>query len=288
MAGRAIANTTLEFGVVSVPVALRKVSENGDLALDTASPDDNARVQRYVDSVTGADCTDNAICKKGVFMSKPDKDDRSTWHDFREIPKETLAEIKEETKIETIEILGFLPQSEVPFERALGCYYLAPQKGQTSAAKPLKLLREALAETGKAGVLKLVLKDRQRPAVVYAKDGGLYVNTMVWAEDFKEAAQAAEVLEAVAQPEAKMVALAVDLVDGMSVDRAVLDGLSDDYRPKLLSLYEAALAGEEIAVTEKVEKEKVETDNLEALLQASIKQAKPKGKGKPKKAAVAA
>lgn len=276
---RSVRSATLTFGVVAIPVSLRKAAEaNGEVKFDNASQSGNALNQRYVDAVTGEDCTARDGWRKGVFGSKPDKDDRATWGEFHEIPADALDAIAEATKIEDFEIEGFVDLDEVPFERAVGCYYIAPQRGSGKAAgKSLKLLAAALAETETAGVLKLVVRTRQYPAVVYEKNGALFVNTLVWGADFANAKEAHEVLAGADEPDAKMQAMAVQLVEALKVDVAVLDEMSDDLRPLQQELLDEALAGKPVKAPSK-KKEAAPVDGLAAALEASLAQSKPKAK----------
>lgn len=274
---RSILNTSLEFGLVSVGVSVMPVESKGDILLHTASAEGNALNQVYLDSITRLESPRDEW-QKGMFTEIGDKDDRATWKGFRPIAPEALAAIKEETKLESFEIVGFIPAEDIPSERAKGCYFLAPQRGAASA-KHLKLIHDALVASGRAGILKIVIKERQHPAVIYAKNGGLFMNTLAWAEDFARADEAGDAFaDAAAKPEA--VALAVTLIEQLSVGVEALDELSDDLRPKTAELMEAALAGKAIKATGKKAAEKP-TDDLEALLTASVQAAsKPKTKTK--------
>src|SRR5205814_9490555 len=64
---------------------------------------------------------------------------------------------------QTVDIKEFVPLTEIDpmfFDQP---YYLAPEKG---GDKAYSLLREALAETGKVGVAKVVIKTREHLAAV--------------------------------------------------------------------------------------------------------------------------
>ena len=188
MAARAALKTTLEFGAVYVPVALHKLeSSNGDVSFSKASPDGNPAGYRWYDKVTGEllETTDRRV---GVF------EDAKAGTGFREIGKENVDEINAVGKLASIEILGFLDLDKVPFHRATGAYYVAAQSGGATPPKPLALLREALRESGKAGIFKVSFRDRQHPAVIYEKDGALLVNTLAWAEDTAEGMASARIV----------------------------------------------------------------------------------------------
>lgn len=292
---RSVLNTTLEFGLVSVPIKVMPVESKQEVDLDNAialteitgakiSTVYHACSQLLIDAVTKlAIARDGATFVKGRFESKPDKDDRSTWSDFKAIDPDALAAIKAETKLDAFAIEGFIPMAEVPTERVKGCYFLAPEKGM---GKQLKLLHDALAATNRAGILKIALKERQHPAVVYAKNGGLFMNTLAWAEDFQTANEAGDAF-AGAEVAPNMLAMAMTLIEQMELDADALDGLTDDLRPKKEALLEAALAGETIEVTPK-EDPKESAGDLMAKLEASLAAAGPKAKAAKAKKKTAA
>jgi DNA end-binding protein Ku len=274
----AVKNSTLTFGLVSVPVGLDKVADDNEIKLDRASAAGNPVKRQEIDAVTGEILEGKDAFARGVWEDPKNK------VGFHEIAAEVVAEIDAATDIEAFEIEKFIPLSEVPFERAVGCYFVKAQKGV--AAKPLRLLYEGLRKTKRAGIFKLVLKTRQQPAVVYAKNGGLYVNTLVWAEDFTSGVKRAEDALASADVDTKAVELAVSLIEQLSGDVTDLDALSDDIRPLRAALIEDALKGKKIAAPKKAAAPTPASDGLMDQLEASIlANAGTKGKKASSKAA---
>lgn len=272
-----VTNTTLQFGLVAVPVGLDKVAESKDVKFDRASKNGNAAKQQYVDSVTGELLEGADDFKHGVWEDPKNK------VGFREIAADVIAEIEVATKLDALEIETFIPVADVPFERAVGCYFVKPQKG-TPAAKSLRLLYEALRKTKRAGVFKLVLRSRQQPAVVYAKNGGLYVNTLVWGEDFAAGVKRAEEVLASAEVEGKAVELATNLIEQMAGTVEDLDKLTDDVRPLRESLIADALKGKKVAAKKAAAPAPAAADGLAEALEASIL---AQASGKKKKASSA-
>lgn len=284
---RALLNTTLEFGLVSVPIAVMPMESKQEVELDRGLPvfNDKDEVVDYhalntieVDALTRVP-RGETVPLHGVFTEKPDKKEKSTWTGFKPIAPEAMEAIDENTKIDTFLIDGFIPKSDIPFERARGSYYLAPKQGM---AKQLRLLYEALKATDRAGILKIVIRKRQHAAVVYAQNGGIFLSVLAWGEDYAQAKEAAEVL-ATADADPKMVSMAMTLIEAMEVSRDDLDALKDDLRLEKENLLNAALNGEAITVTAK--SGPVETaGDLMAKLEASLAAAAPKAKGSSKKA----
>lgn len=267
----AVVNTTLEVGMLSVPVGLNKVAESKDVKIDRASQNGN-KIKRVERDELTSEVVESDDVQRGVFA-----DDG-----FKPIPADALEEIELATKIDTFAIEEFVSLEDVPFERATSCYFIAPQKGVN--AKPLRILYEALKASGKAGVFKFVLRSRQHAAVLYAQNGGLYVNTLVWAEDWTRAKRAQESLDGI-EVDPKMVALAVDLIDNMTEGREAIDALTDDLRPLKQQLVDDALAGRKVKAPEKKKVAVADAgDALEQALRASLAESgKKKAANKPAK-----
>jgi DNA end-binding protein Ku len=263
---RTVLNTTLDFGVISIPVALRKVGTKADVKLDRASLDGNKIGRQEIDTETG-EILDRDSIQYGVW----DGDE------FRAIPQDAIDAIEAETKIEEFNIDYFIPLKDVPFERATAAYYLAPQTG-VKIVKPLKLLAEALAKTKRAAALKLCLNKRQYPAVIYERNGGLYVNLLSYASDFREADEASEVLAGVKTAKAEL-DLAIQLVEAQATDADVLDMFEDDLVVAKQKLVEDALAGRKVTKKPAPKKPAAAADDMLAKqLEASIAQAQAKRK----------
>lgn len=262
---RTIQNSTLTVGLLSVPVSLRKVTQRQDVKLDRASPGGNKIKRQEIDSVTGE------LIEGSVQYGKFDGDV------FRAIPQAAIDAIEAETKIEDFTIEHFIPLKDVPFERTMDAYYLAAQTNGGSA-RPLKLLHEALKRTKKAGVFKLCLTKRQYAAVIYAHNGGLIVNLLAYAADFKQVHEADEAIAgAVVKPEE--VKFAVQLIEALAEtsDADVIDKLADDLVLLKARLVEEALAGRTIKATAKPAKKPVGgVDVLMESLKASVAEAQRK------------
>lgn len=301
-----VSSTALTFGMVSAPVSLKKVKDSGgDVSFSTIDPEE--RPVGYVWAVKSdtsgkepsipTDVDEIELVPfvpgdKGTLKQDTRKGVDLGGGIYREVPPETIAAINVSCAIDGINVERFIPLAEVPLERVEGCYFIAPApKMGPAAKKPLVLLREALAQTGRAGIGKLTFRSsaRQHPFVLYAKDGGLLLNTLVFAEDFAEVDEAAESLAGVEVDE-KHVAMAVTLLEAQAGTADDLNALADDARPLRSELMAKLRAGEVIEAPEKAEAEP--TVDLEAALIASIGAAgeakattKPTGKAKAKAAA---
>jgi DNA end-binding protein Ku len=111
-------------------------------------------------------------------------------------------------------------------------YYLAPEK---SGAKAYVLLREALNETGKAGIAKVVLRPpRERLAVVKPLQHVLVLETMHFADELRESD---EIQIPQAEVGRKELDMAISLVKTMA-DKWKAEKYHDEYREALMALIE--------------------------------------------------
>src|SRR5882672_4260393 len=185
------------------------------------------------------------------------------------VSADDFAKIKlESTKV--IEIEGFIDAAEV-HPTLYEAPYLAGPDGIV-AAKTYSLLSGALAASGKVGVGKVVLRDREETVMVAPLDGGIMLYKLRQPNEIRK-------MEGVPQIEHKAVSkdelkLSISLVESMASSLKELD-LTDHYRDALREIIEAKIAGKEIVLV--AEEEKPVVDIMSALRQ-SIEQTKAKKK----------
>jgi DNA end-binding protein Ku len=273
-------NTTLEVGPLSVPVSLTKISVRSDVKIDRASKNGNKIKRQEIDSVTG-EVLEGSDVKKGVY------EDPKKGSGFREIKVSDLDAIEAETQIDAFTVEKFIPLSEVPWERTQAAYFLGPQSDMPGGAKALKLLYEALKKSKKAGVLKITLTSRQYAAVVYAKNGGVILNTLAFAADFKKVSQASEALAGVEIANKQMVGLMTEFIETLTTEPTCLDEMEDDLVALKQKLVDDALAGKKIQRTAKPKAKQASSgdDALMDALRASALKAKRDKASSGKKAA---
>ena len=148
-------------------------------------------------------------------------------------------------------------------------YYLEPLKGGASA---YNLLRRVLAETGKAGISKVVIRTRQHLAAVKC-NGNLLVLELMRFEDELLAPSAVKVAKE-KEPRAREFAMARTLVNQMS-DEWNPHRYADDYKSALMKLIDRKVAsgGKVLPETGKKPKGATNVIDLAAVLQESLAQA---------------
>ena len=185
------------------------------------------------------------------------------------VSPDDLAKIKlKSTKV--IEIEGFIDASEVHPSLYESPYFAGPDG--LVAAKTYSLLTQALKTSGKVGIGKVVLRDREEVVMVGPMDGGIVLYKLRNPQELRK-------MENVPQIEKKEVnkdelKLSISLVESMASSLKEMD-LTDRYRDALREMIEAKIAGKE--VVQVAEEEKPVVDIMSALKQ-SIEQAKAKKK----------
>jgi DNA end-binding protein Ku len=185
------------------------------------------------------------------------------------VSPDDLAKIKlKSTKV--IEIEGFIDANEVHPSLYESPYFAGPD-GMV-AAKTYSLLTQALKTSGKVGIGKVVLRDREEVVMVGPMDGGIVLYKLRNPEELRK-------MENVPQIEKKEVnkdelKLSISLVESMASNLKEMD-LTDRYRDAMREMIEAKIAGKE--VVQVAEEEKPVVDIMSALKQ-SIEQAKAKKK----------
>jgi DNA end-binding protein Ku len=188
-----------------------------------------------------------------------------------------------------LEVLEFVDAASVDPIYLERSYYLAPQEASERA---YHVLLSALAEAGKAAIVRFVMGTREYHALVRPAEGKLVLHTLYYADEVRE-------LEArwkPVQPSPQEVELAVKLVDALAHDFDP-SKYHDEHRTKLVELIQAKGEGKQVVLpTERPEPAKV-VNLMEALRQSVEQVKKPLSKadsrspaaagGKAKRAAAA-
>lgn len=185
------------------------------------------------------------------------------------VEKEDLEKVKlKSTKI--IEIEGFLDAKDVHPTLFEAPYYAGPDG--PVAVKSYSLLAAALKETGKVGIGKVVLRDREDIVLIspYGQAVALYkLRTPKEIRDVKEIPQVDG--KSIDKQQLK---LAKNLIESMTTKLDKID-MTDKYQDALREMIEAKVEGKQIVTVE--EEEKPTVDIMSALKQ-SIEQAKSQRK----------
>ncbi len=194
------------------------------------------------------------------------------------VTPEDMEKIKlKSTKV--IEIEGFIDASEVHPTLYDAPYFAGPDG--VVAAKTYSLLTQALQASGKVGVGKVVLRDREEVVMIAPLDAGLVLYKLRNPHELRKMESVPQLAPAeVSKDELK---LSISLVESMASSLREMD-LSDRYRDALREMIDAKIAGKQVVSVPEVEKPVVDIMTaLKQSIERTKAQKKPMEKAKGEK-----
>jgi DNA end-binding protein Ku len=273
---RSIWKGHIRFSLVTIPIRIyNAVDTEETIRFNQLHKDDNGPVgYEKKCKKCGKSLTAEQIVKGYQF--EPEQ--------FVIVAAEDLEKIKlKSTKV--IEIEGFIDAGEVHPTLYESPYFAGPDG--VVAAKTYSLLTQALKASGKVGVGKVVLRDREEVVMIAPLEGGLVLYKLRNPRELRNIETVPQLEQAeVNKDELK---LSINLVESMASSLQELD-LTDRYRDALREMIEAKIAGKQVVSVQ--EEEKPIIDMMTALKQSIERtktQKKPmeKAKGEKKSAAEA-
>jgi DNA end-binding protein Ku len=262
----------ISFGLVNVPVKLYSAVSRKTVRFHQLNGKTGTRIaQKRVDPATGDEVNYEDLVK-GYELTK---------ESYVVITPEELEALDPE-KSRTIDIEDFVDLADIDPVYYDHPYYLIPDKG---AAKAYGLLLNAMRESGKVAIARVVIRTKENLVAIRPAPGNvLMMETMIFADEVVPPDEIEELPDAkelkASERELKM---AQQLIDSLSTDFEP-EKYHDEYREKVLELIERKAAGEEIAVQPEAPEPKKVPD-LMAALEASLAAVKSDGgdEAKPKK-----
>jgi len=254
---RSIWTGAISFGLVTVPVKLYSAVNRKTVRFHQLSAKSGVRIQqKRVDPTTGDEVAYDDIVKG--YELTPE-------HYVLIEPGEL--EALEPKKTKTIEIEDFVKLSDIDPIFYDHPYYLAPGPG---GAKPYRLLLEAMRETGRVAIARVVIRQKEQLVALRPMGDVLGMSTMLFADEVVDPDRVDE-LAAAAEVEAtkRELDIAKQLVESLAGPFEP-DKYQDAYRDEVLSLIERKAAGEEIAVQPAADDEDEPVPDLMAALKASL------------------
>jgi DNA end-binding protein Ku len=147
-----------------------------------------------------------------------------------------------------IEIEGFIDATEV-HPTLFDAPYLAGPDGVV-AAKTYALLSEAPKASGKVGIGKVALRDREETVMIAPQDGGIILYKLRQPNELRKMEDVPQIERREANKDE--LKLSISLVESMSARLDEID-LRDRYRDALREMIDAKIAGREIVAAPEVE-----------------------------------
>lgn len=255
----------ISFGLVNIPIRMYTAIKDRSLRFHMLTQDGSCRLrQKLYCPETGKEYNFNETARG--YEVAPDQ--------YILLDDEEIRKLLPESG-RNIEIEDFVALEEIDPIRYNRPYFLAPAEG---GAKPYRLLIEAMEKTGKVGIARFVLHNKQHLAAVRVMQGGLALSTMYWPDEVLALKDVMAVPDDKVDP--KQVELATNLIDAMT--KSFDPGrYRDTYREKLAELIERKAAGKRIPLPSEPQKTAQVVDLMEALkrsLEKSGQKAPPRKK----------
>jgi DNA end-binding protein Ku len=272
---RSIWTGAISFGLVTVPVKLYSSVNRKTVRFHQLSGKSGVRIaQKRVDPSTGDEVAYEDIVKG--FELTPDR-----YVVIEPGELETL----QPKKTKTIEIEDFVELSDIDPIYYDHPYYLAPGAG---GSKPYRLLVEAMRETGRVAIARVVIRSKEALVALRPMDDHvLGMSTMLFPDEIVDPDSIDEISDtADVEVTKRELDIAKQLVESLAGPFEAAK-YHDTYRRDVLDLIERKAAGEEIAVQPATDEEEEPVPDLMAALKASLDAVRDKdadGNGAAKKA----
>jgi DNA end-binding protein Ku len=253
---------TLNFGLVSMPVKLYSAVSNKSVHFNQLHGADNARIQqKRVCSADGEEVPYEEIVKG--YELAPER--------YVVVEDAELAALAPEAT-RTIEIEDFVEIDEIDRIYFDQPYYIVPNRG---GARSYKLLLQAMRDTGKVGIARVVLRSRERLVAVHPREDVLMMTTLSYADEINPTSELRELggeeeSSAVGERELDVARrLVQSLAEPFDITR-----YRDTYREAVLDLIDRKASGEEVVVEPRPAVETLQSPDLMGALQASLERAR--------------
>ena len=220
---RSMWNGSISFGLVTIPVALYPATRQDELTFKLLRKSDQSPVNyKRVAQADGKEVKWEDIVKgyeyeKGKFVILKEED-------FKRVDLEAAAQ--------SIDIMDFVEVDQINPMYFQKPYYLEPQKG---GDKAYALLRDALSDSNKIGIAKVVIRTREHLAGVKAQGDAIILEIMHFGDELVDADKLKFPKKGHAGP--REIDMAKKLIDGMTANWEP-DKYKDDYKTQLMAMIE--------------------------------------------------
>ncbi|HEX3006927.1 MAG TPA: Ku protein [Bacteroidales bacterium] len=240
------------FGLVNIPVKLFSAIEPTGLDLDMLDKTDHSRIKyKRVNETSGEEVPWENIVKgynqDGEYVILEDAD----------------FERANAKKTKTIEINDFVNKEEIDSIYYEAPYYVLPDK---TGIKAYFLLKEALMQTGKAGVGSFVMRNKEGIAILKATEKVIILQRIHFQEEVRKTDDL-EIPES-AEIKAQELKMAITLIDQLTA-KFDISKYKDTYKDEILKIIKEKSEGVEKPV-QKLKVVNKSTQNLMEQLKASL------------------
>lgn len=263
---RPVWSGTISFGLVAIPVKLFHAVRKKTVSFNQLDERNMARIRyRKVNGETNEEVPEEHIVK-GYEVSKGsyiviDPDELEPF-----MPAAT----------KTIDLEEFVDLDQIDPVYFDTAYHLAPDTN----AKPYALLAQAMESSGKVGIGRYVMRNKQYTAAIRAEEGRLVMSSLAYADEVVDPDEIDSIAElADVEVSDKEVLMAESLVESLSAEFEPWK-YHDEYREQVMTLIEMKRDGEEM-VAPAAATEAPKVIDIMAALEASVASAKASRESHP-------
>jgi DNA end-binding protein Ku len=267
----AIWSGNISFGLVTVPVKLVSAVRSKDVRFNQLEEGTGARIRyKRVSEATGEEVPQERIVRGSEIAPGQ----------YVVMEQDELEKLRPKAS-RTIDISDFVELQQIDpisFEQP---YYLVPDRG---AAKPYKLLLDAMSDLQRVALGKIVLRGKEHLVAIRPLDGALCIETMRYADEVIPAESLEGLPGDEVKPNERELDMARQLIEALATDFEP-EKYHDEYREQVQELIEKKAAGEEIVAEPMVEEPAKVVDLMAALEQSLARAGKGQAAGASRRAA---
>ncbi len=261
---RSIWKGHIRFSLVTIPIQIfNAINTSSNISFNQLHKEDMGRVSyRKVCRTCSEELSKNDIVKGYEYT-----DDQ-----YVVLEKQELDAIKLKST-RAIDIEAFVDLQEVHPSRFEAVYFVGPN-GEV-AKKTYGLFCEVLKKSGKAGVGRIILRDKEDVVLLKAEDNGMIMYKLRFPDEVRNLKDVPDT-DGI-EVDQKQLALAETLVDSLVMSFDEVD-FQDRYKDALMELVNKKIDGKEVVSISEEKEDRPVIDIMDAL-KASIEQAKNVKKG---------
>lgn len=258
---RAVWSGVLSFGLVSIPVKMYSAVQKKNVKFNQIDSTTMSRVKQKRFNGEGNE-VDFSDIVKGYEIEK----------DSYVILTDAEIESAAPEASRNIDISAFVLIEQIDPVFYDSAYHLIPDE---VSIKAYSLLRQAMVESGRVAIAKVVMRTKQYLVSLRATDETLVMSTMVYADEVVAASSlpGSSQLETHDAPVQAEVDMANQLIDSLSVDFDA-DAYQDTHRERLLEIISEKASGELQTIGLATDEEEAAVLDLMEALKASVEKAK--------------
>jgi DNA end-binding protein Ku len=253
---------SLSFGLVNIPVKLYTAVKEERVAFHMLHDQDHVRLQRkMVCPADGKEIHPEHIVKG--YEVAPDQ--------YVIVSAEELEALAPE-KSRNIDITDFVDLTDIDpmyYDRP---YYLLPGP---NAARPYRLLVEAMTKSGKVGIARFVMRDKEYLAAIRPVEDVLCLETMHFGNEVLPAEEIDDEAPSKVHVGERELKVAQQFIESLSTEFQPKK-YHDDYQERVKAMLAKKAKGEDVVTPPPVERKAGKAVDLMAALEASLAQARGK------------